>query len=145
MEEAPTIETPEKPFIEAETSRWKPNFRSLAAPMGAIALVLGIGWTVGARIDDARRAGAEQADARAAANSAAQALRAAQSQRQELAALRVNVETLKSRLEAQAQKTHASESTITALQKNLSEQKAEAAAAEFATAGETRKGAEPRR
>jgi hypothetical protein len=130
VDDVPAIEAPEKPFIDAGSPAWKPNFKSLAAPVGAIALVLGIGWTVAARIDDAKRAGAEQVAARTASESAAEALRAAQSQRQELAALRVNVETLKSKLEAQAQKAHASESTISALQKSLSEQKAEAAAAE---------------
>ncbi len=128
VENAPSVEAPgEKPFAEAQSPAW----RSFVAPLGAIALVLGIGWTVAARIDDARRAGAaEQVAARAAATSAAEALRAAQTQRQEIAALRGNVEALKSKLDTQAQKAHASETTVAALQKSLAEQKAQAEAAE---------------
>ena len=107
VKDAPWIEAPERAFADADTG--SPAWKSFIAPIGAIALVLGIGWTVAARIDDARRAGAEQAAARTAAESAATALRTAQGQRQEIAVLRGNVEALKGKLDAQAQKTRASE------------------------------------
>jgi uncharacterized coiled-coil protein SlyX len=123
----------------AETAAIEPPFESLrpsfwntfAAPAGALILIISIGWIVAARIDDATRAPSpEQAAAQAAAGSAAEAVRLSQAQHQEIAALRGHLETLKSKLETQAQKTHASEATIAALQKTLAEQKADAAAAE---------------
>jgi Skp family chaperone for outer membrane proteins len=117
----------EPPFETFRPSFWK----TFAAPAGALVLIAGIGWMVAARIDDAIRAPSpEQVAAQAAAVSAAEAVRVSQVQHQEIAALRGHLETLKSKLEAQAQKTHASETTIAALQKTLSEQKANAAAAE---------------
>jgi uncharacterized coiled-coil protein SlyX len=123
----------------AETAALEPPFETLrpsfwntfAAPAGALILIAGIGWIVAARIDDATRAPSpEQVAAQAAAGSAAEAVRLSQAQHQEIAALRGHLETLKSKLETQAQKTHASEATIAALQKTLAEQKADAAAAE---------------
>jgi Skp family chaperone for outer membrane proteins len=120
-------------FESSHTPRWK----TFAATAAALALVLGIGFTVSARIGDSQRPSPEliaaQGAAKIAADSAAEALNAAQAQRQkteqEIAALRGNVESLKSKLDAQAQKTHAAEATIASLQKNLSDQRAEAAAA----------------
>ncbi len=110
-----------------------PWWKKYAAPAAGLALVFGIGWSVTARISDASRDPspeliAAQSAAKLAADSAAEALGAAQAQRQEIAALRGNVDNLKSKLETQAQKTHAAETTIAALQKSLSEQRAEAAA-----------------
>ena len=109
----------------------RPSFwKTFAAPAGALVLIVGIGWMVAARIDDATRAPSpEQAAAQAAAGSAAEAVRLSQAQHQEIATLRVHLESLKGKLETQAQKTHASEATIAALQKTLAEQKADAAAA----------------
>ena len=110
----------------------RPSFwKTFAAPAGALVLIVGIGWMFAARIDDATRAPSpEQAAAQAAAGSAAEAVRISQAQHQEIATLRVHLESLKGKLETQAQKTHASETTIAALQKTLAEQKAAAAAAE---------------
>jgi hypothetical protein len=110
----------------------RPSFwKTFAAPAGALVLIVGIGWMVAARIDDATRAPSpEQAAAQAAAGSAAEAVRISQAQHQEIATLRVHLESLKGKLETQAQKTHASEATIAALQKTLAEQKADATAAE---------------
>jgi Skp family chaperone for outer membrane proteins len=118
--------------IEPTFETFRPSFwKTFAAPAGALVLIAGIGWMVAARIDDAIRAPSpEQVAAQAAAVSAAEAVRVSHVQHQEIAALRGHLETLKSKLETQAQKTHASEATIAALQKTLSEQKADAAAAE---------------
>jgi uncharacterized coiled-coil protein SlyX len=116
----------ESPFETFRPSLWK----TFAAPAGALVLIVSIGWMVAARIDDATRAPSpEQAAAQAAAGSAAEAVRVSQAQHQEIATLRVHLESLKGKLETQAQKTHASEATIAALQKTLAEQKADAAAA----------------
>ncbi len=114
-----------KPSEPARTPFWK----KVAAPAGALALLLGVGVAVADRVMDAHRgASAEMIAARAASDSAAEALRAAQTQRQENADLRGHVEGLKSKLEAQAQKSRANEATIGALQKTLDEQRAAAAA-----------------
>ena len=122
----------ETPAIDPPFETLHPSFwNTFAVPAAAIVLIAGIGWMVAARIDDATRGPSpEQAAAQAAAGSAAEAVRVSQAQHQEIAALRGHLETLKSKLEAQAQKTHASEATIAALQKTLAEQKADAAAAE---------------
>jgi uncharacterized coiled-coil protein SlyX len=110
----------------------KPAWKTFAAPLGVLALVIGVGWSVAARLDDASSAeqGAQKAAVASAANSAAEALRASQAQQQEVAALRGQLENLKTKLDAQTQKARASEATIATLQKTLAEQKAEAAAAE---------------
>ena len=124
----PELRAPED-FITYEPIR-SPRWKTYAAPAGALVLVLGIGWMVAARINDAARAPSpDMIAAQAAADSAAQALNAAQTQRQELAALRNHVECLKAKLDAQAQKSHANEATIATLQKTLAEQRADAAAA----------------
>ncbi len=105
-------------------------WKALAAPAAALVLVFGIGWTVAARINDARRGpDPDQMAAQAAARSAAEVLRATQAQQREIADLRGHVESLKNKLEAQAQKSHAAESTLATLQKSLAEQKAAEAAA----------------
>ena len=122
--------------IELPFDTFRPSFwKTFAPPAGALVLIASIGWTVAARIDDAIRAPspeqvAAQTAAQAAAGFAAEAVRASKAQHQDIVALRGNVETLKSKLEAQTQKAHASEATIAALQKTLAEQKADAAAAE---------------
>lgn len=61
------------------------------------------------------------------AQAAAAALTAAKTQHQEIAALRVHVEDLKGKLDAQAQKSRASDATIATLQKSLAEAKTAAA------------------
>ncbi|MDR3391761.1 MAG: hypothetical protein P4L77_08495 [Sulfuriferula sp.] len=99
--------------------------RIFAASAGALLLTLGIGWAAADKV--AGYFGPPAPDP--AAIKAAEALNAAQAQRQELAALRVHVETLKSKLDAQAQKSRAAESTIASLQKGLAEEKADAASA----------------
>jgi hypothetical protein len=132
-----------EPFLEKtraqaplEAAR-KTSWKTFAAPVGVLALVLGVGWSVAARLDDATRpparseqSAAQEAAVASAASSAAEALRAAQAQQQDVAALRGQLENLKTRLDAQTQKARASEATVAALQKTLAEQKAEAAAAE---------------
>jgi hypothetical protein len=132
---APELGAPERfPRLEAASS---PRWKRFAGAVAALALAGGIGWATAARFDDsARGASPELTTARnaaeLAARSAAAATAALEAQRQnteqEIAVLRDHVEGLKSKLEAQAQKTHAAETTIAALQKSLSEQRAEAAA-----------------
>ncbi|WP_294540643.1 hypothetical protein [uncultured Rhodoblastus sp.] len=128
---APELGAPERyPRLEyAPSPRWK----RFAAP-AALALACGLGWAGAARFEDFSRRpspdlAAAQNAARMAADSAADAAAAAKAQLQEIGVLRDHVEGLKSKLETQAQKTRAAETTIAALQKNLSEQRAEAAAA----------------
>lgn len=129
----------DKTSAQASLDARKTSWRTFAAPVGILALVLGVGWSVAARLDEAtsptrsEQAAAQnaaQAAVASAASSAAEALRAAQAQQQDVAALRGQVESLKTRLDSQTQKARASEATIAALQKTLAEQKAEAAAAE---------------
>ena len=74
---------------------------------------------------------------------AAEALNAAQAQRQEIAALRVHVETLKNKLDAQAQKSRSAESTIASLQKGLAERKGRRRVGGLAIAGQDRENPEP--
>jgi hypothetical protein len=128
---APELGAPERyPRLEyAPSPRWK----RFAAPV-ALIFACGIGWAAAVRFDDFFRRPspdlvAAQNAARMAAGSAADAAAAVQAQRQEVAVLRDHVDGLKAKLEAQAQKTRAAETTIAALQKSLSEQRAESAAA----------------
>jgi hypothetical protein len=127
---APRLEAPEAfPRLEHAPS---PGWKRFAAPT-ALVLLCGIGWAAAVRFGDTPHTAspdlvAAQNAARMAAGSAADAAAAVQSQRQEVAVLRDHVEGLKSKLEAQAQKTRAAEATIATLQKSLSEQRAEAAA-----------------
>jgi hypothetical protein len=142
MNELIVIPQPQ-PQIELEAERredfapFKPTaspwWKTFGTPAAALALVFGIGWSVSARISDSWRDPspdliAAQSAAKLAADSAAEAMGAAQAQRQEIAALRGNVDSLKNKLEAQAQKTRAAETTIAGLQNSLSEQRADAAA-----------------
>jgi hypothetical protein len=99
--------------------------RLYAASAGALLLTLGMGWAAADKI--ALYFGPSLPDP--AEVKAAEALSAAQAQRQEIAALRVHVETLKNKLEAQAQKSRSAESTIASLQKGLADEKADAASA----------------
>ena len=127
----PELRAPED-FARFEPTR-SPRWKTFVAPAAALALVFGLGWSVTARISESWRDPspemiAAQSAAKLAADSAAEALGAAQAQRQEIAALHGSLDSLKSKLEAQAQKTHAAETTIAALQKSLSEQRADAAA-----------------
>jgi hypothetical protein len=127
---APKLGAPEGfPRLERNAS---PRWKRFAVP-AALALACGLGWAASARFDESSSRpspdlAAAQNAAKMAAGSAADASAAVQAQRQEIAVLREHVEGLKSKLETQAQKTRAAETTIAALQKNLSEQRAEAAA-----------------
>lgn len=116
-------EAPEIEFRPVSPKR--PKWRLYSASAGALLLTLGLGWAAADKIGG--YFGPPAPDP--AEIKAAEALTAAQAQRRELAALRVHVETLKSKLEAQAQKSRAAESTIATLQKGLAEEKADAASA----------------
>jgi hypothetical protein len=105
--------------------RGRHNWRLWSASAGALVMLLGVSWAGADKI--AGYFGPPAPDP--VAIKAAEALSAAQSQRQELAALRVHVEALKNKLDAQAQKSRAEETTIASLQKNLADQKADVAAA----------------
>ena len=107
----------------------KRNWKKAAAPAGAALLLVALGWGAGAKLDALRGPSPEQLAATAAQDSADKALRAEQAQKQEIATLRVHVDNLKSKLETQAQKTHESEAALTALQKTLADEKAQAQAA----------------
>jgi hypothetical protein len=119
--EASWDEAPEIEFRPVSPAR--PRWRLYSASAGALLLTLGMGWAAADKIGG--YFGPPAPDP--AAIKAAEALTAAQAQRRELAALRVHVETLKSKLEAQAQKSRMAETTIASLQKGLAEEKADAA------------------
>jgi len=116
----------EAPFLlTSRPTLWR-RYGALAS---AVTLMLALGWSLGSNISAAFRGPSqEQLAATAAAQSAAQAVRAAQTQRQEIAALRAHLESLKSKMEKQAQDSHASDATIANLQKSLAAQKADATA-----------------
>jgi hypothetical protein len=116
-------DAPEMEFraVPPRRSRW----RLFAASAGALLLTLGFGWAAADKIGALFQPAAPDP----VAVKAAEAFDAAVAQKQELAALRVHVETLKSKLEAQAQKSRGEEATIASLQKSLAEEKAGAAAA----------------
>jgi hypothetical protein len=119
--DASWTDAPEIEFrpVYPRRSKW----RLYSAAAGALMLTLGAGWAAADRIAD--YFGPASPDP--VALKAAEALKTAQAQRQEIAALRVHVENLKTKLEAQAQKSRASDATIATLQKNLADEKADAA------------------
>lgn len=90
------------------------SWKWLAAPASALFVVFGLGW-------------AAASVSHGSDHVVAEALKSAQGQRQDVAELRGHLEALSGKIEAQAQKNRASEATIAALQKSLSEQKADAA------------------
>ena len=98
-----------------EERNWKKN----AATGGAALLLLAVGWGAGAKIDALRGPSPEQFSRTVAEN----AEKADQSRKQEIADLRAHVETLKGRLEAQADKARESDAAVAALQKSLVEEK----------------------
>ncbi len=106
---------PDKSGVGAATDGRSPAWKSFAAPLSALFLVFGLGW-------------AAASVTRGTDHVVAEALKAAQGQKQDIAELRGHLASLTGKLEAQAQKAHASEATIAALQKSLSEQKSDAAA-----------------
>jgi hypothetical protein len=116
-DEAPEIEF--RPVYPRQ-NKW-PFF---AAAAGALLVTAGLGW---ARVGGMSGLFAPPPPDPIAVK-AAEAFNAAQAQGQELAALRIHVDSLKSKLEAQAQKSRVEESTIANLQKNLADAKANAAA-----------------
>jgi hypothetical protein len=129
---APRLEAPERfPRLEpAPSPRWK----RIVGAVAALALAGGVGWATAARFDGfSTRPSAELVAAQNAAKLASDAASALEAQRQkteqQIAVLRDQVEGFKNKLESQAQKTRAAETTLAALQKSLAEQRAEAAAA----------------
>ena len=124
------------PKIEIDARRGlilAPRRNRRVATAGAVAILLALGWGAGATIDNMRGPTPDQIAAQKAVknatDAAAKALAAEEAQKQEIASLRGHVDSLKFKLDTQAQKAHASEGAVATLQKNLAEQKAEAAAA----------------
>jgi hypothetical protein len=105
------------------SSRGRRKWRAYAGSAGALLLTLGVGLAAADRISGGFGAAAPDP----VEVKATEALNAAQSQKQEIAALRVHVETLRNKLEAQAQKSRADETTIASLQKSLADEKADVA------------------
>ncbi|SNB76840.1 hypothetical protein SAMN06265338_10830 [Rhodoblastus acidophilus] len=99
----------------------RPNWRKAAAPAGAALLLVALGWGVGAKIDSLRGPSPEKIAAQAAAQEAEKA-------KKDVAALRVHVDTLNGKLEAQAEKARDSEAAVAALQKSLADEKAQSQA-----------------
>jgi hypothetical protein len=117
-DDAPEIEF--RP-VNPRRARW----RLYLASAGVLLLTLGIGWAGADKIGGYFQPPAPDP----IAVKAAEAFNAAQAQRQEIAALRVHVDALKNKLDAQAQKSRGEEATIASLQKSLAEEKADSAAA----------------
>jgi hypothetical protein len=104
------------------------NWKKAGAPVGGALLLLALGWGAGAKIDALRGPSSEQAAAQAAAESADKVLRAEEARQQAIAELRAHVESLKGQLDAQAEKARGSDAAVAALQKSLSEEKAQSQA-----------------
>jgi len=98
------------------------NWRKAAAPAGAALLLVALGWSAGAKVEALRGPSPELVAAKAAA-ARADKLRA--EQHQEIADLRASVKSLKSQLEAQAEKAQGSEATVASLQKSLADAKSQ--------------------
>ncbi|MBB4199417.1 hypothetical protein CCR94_20170 [Rhodoblastus sphagnicola] len=96
----------------------RPNWKKAAIPAGAALLLVALGWGAGAKIDSLRGPSPEQIAAQAAADNAEKA-------KKEVAALRVHVDGLKGKLEAQVEKARESDAAVAALQKSLAEEKAQ--------------------
>ncbi|MCI4679796.1 hypothetical protein K9U39_11750 [Rhodoblastus acidophilus] len=117
----------ERPEIEFRAVEPRGNgWRFLAASAAVLVLTLGAGWATADRIGALLQPAPAKPDP--VATAAAQALHAAKAQGQELAALRVHVESLKNKLDAQARKSRSEEATIASLQKNIADAKANVAA-----------------
>ena len=117
----------ERPEIEFRAVDPRGGRRRFFAASGlALLLTIGLGWAAATRMDAFAPPAPEKPDPVAMA--AAEAVKTAKAQGQELATLRVHVESLRNKLDAQARQSRASEATIATLQKNLADAKADAAA-----------------
>ncbi len=117
-------ERPEIEFRAVDSRREKRRF--FAASGAALLLTIGLGWAAAYRMDAFVQPAPAKPDPVAMA--AAQAVETTKAQGNELAALRVHVESLRNKLDAEARKSRAAEATIVALQQNIANAKADAAA-----------------
>lgn len=102
--------------------------KSAAASVGAALLLVGLGWGAGAKIDAMRGPTPEQIAAEAAAKSAEKVAQAEKTHQRAISELRANVDGLKTKLDAEAEKARGSEAAVAALQKSLAEEKAQSQA-----------------
>ncbi len=120
----------ERPEIEFRAVDPRGERRRFIAASGvALLLTIGLGWAAAYRMDAFEPAAPAKPDPVALA--AAQAVEAAKAQGEELAALRVHVDSLRNKLDAEARKSRAEEATIAALQRNVADAKADAALSAF--------------
>jgi hypothetical protein len=116
----------ERPEIEFRAVDPRGDKRRFYAASGAaLLLTIGLGWAAATRMGALVQPTPAKPDPVAMA--AAQAVEAARAQGDELAALRVHVESLRNKLDAEARKSRAEEATIAALQKNVADAKVDAA------------------
>ncbi|MGO8739184.1 hypothetical protein [Rhodoblastus sp.] len=121
------LQADERPEIEFRAVDPRDGKRRFFAASGAVLLLtIGFGWAAATHMDSSFQPAPAKPDPVAMA--AAEAVKAAKAQGQELASLRVHVEGLRNKLDAQARKSRAEEATIAALQKNMADAKADAAA-----------------
>ncbi len=129
------VPAPHEPFRLRADERPEIEFRAVD-PRGerrrfflasgvALLLTIGLGWAAAYRMDALVQPAPAKPDPVALA--AAQAVEAAKAQGNELAALRVHVESLRNKLDAEARKSRAEEATIATLQKNVADAKVDAA------------------
>jgi hypothetical protein len=116
-------ERPEIEFraVDPHENRW----RFFAASAASVLLTIGLGWAAADRMGALSSPTPAKPDPVAMA--AAEAVKTTKAQGQALAALRVHVESLKNKLDAQARKSRAEEATIASLQRNLADAKADEA------------------
>jgi hypothetical protein len=95
----------------------QPNWKKAAVSGGAALLLVALGWGGGAKIDSLRGPSPEQIEAKVAAKAAAKAA-------QDVAALHAQVDSLKGRLDGQAEQAREAEAAVASLQKSLAEEKA---------------------
>jgi hypothetical protein len=120
----------ERPEIEFRAVDPRSDKRRFFAVSGAVLLLtIGFGWAAATRMDAFVQPAPAKPDPVAMA--AAEAVKTARAQGDELAALRVHVESLRNKLDAEARKSRAEESTIAALQKNIADVKVDAALSAF--------------
>jgi hypothetical protein len=117
----------ERPEIEFRAVDPRSDKRRFFVASGAVLLLtIGLGWAAANRMDAFVQGAPAKPDPVAMA--AAEAVKTARAQGDELAALRVHVESLRNKLDVEARKTRAHEATIAALQRNIADAKADAAA-----------------
>jgi hypothetical protein len=130
------VPAPHEPFRLHADERPEIEFRAVdprgdrrrffAASGAALLLTIGLGWAAATQLGGSAPSAPAKPDPVAMA--AAEAVKAARAQGDELAALRVHVESLRNKLDAEARKSRVEEATIAALQKNIADAKANAAA-----------------